>query len=93
MAIIACSAVAITMCWAVRWRPEANDKMSIMSIEEARYDDTRYDDNATACGSTCPPDRRCVDNVDDDIYVLEDEDSTTIAGSSPSTSPDRRRQY
>ncbi|KAG2177174.1 hypothetical protein INT43_007831 [Umbelopsis isabellina] len=98
MAIIACSAVAITMCWAVRWRPEANDKMSIMSVEEARfddthYDDTRYDDNATACGSTCPPVRRCVDNVDDDIYEIGDEDSTTIAGSSPSTSPDRRRQY
>ncbi|KAM3582476.1 F-box only protein 9 [Umbelopsis sp. WA50703] len=93
MAIIACSAVAITMCWAVRWRAEANDTMSIMSIEEARYDDTRYDDNATACGSTCPPVRRCADNADDDIYEIGDGDSTTIAASSPSTPPDRRRQY
>ncbi|KAI9281212.1 hypothetical protein BC943DRAFT_382833 [Umbelopsis sp. AD052] len=71
MAIIACAAVAITMCWAVRWRPESNDSLSITSIEECRCDES-----VTACGSDCPHEGTCrVEAID----IFDDEDATAVS--------------
>jgi hypothetical protein len=91
MAIIACSAVAITMCWAVRWRPQANDNLSITSIEEGQYvEEGQYDDSETACGSNCPEGRGC---HADPIDIFDDEDATTLAVTSPVSRSNSSRQY